>query len=51
MLPKIGSALDAVKNGVRLAHHRRPRRARAAARGADQRGVGTMIRADEPAHA
>ena len=39
MLPKIGSALDAVKQRRReLAHHRRPRRARAAARGADQRG-------------
>ena len=38
MLPKIGSALDAVKNGVEsVAHHRRPRRARAAARGAHQR--------------
>ena len=38
MLPKIGSALDAVQERRHeLAHHRRSRRARAAARSADQR--------------
>ena len=38
MLPKIGSALEAAKNGVNiLPHHRRPRRARPAAGSADQR--------------
>ena len=38
MLPKIGSALDAVQERRQeLAHHRRPRRSRAAARSADQR--------------
>ena len=39
MLPKISSALDAVKNGVNsVPHHRRARRARAAARGPHRRG-------------
>ena len=39
MLPKIGSALDAARNGVKSrAHHRRPRAARAAARSADRPG-------------
>jgi len=52
MLPKIGSALDAVKNGVKSSHIIDGRVEHALLLEVlTNEGVGTMIRADEPAHA
>ncbi len=52
MLPKIGSALDAVKNGVRSSHIIDGRVEHALLLEVlTNEGVGTMIRADEPAPA
>jgi acetylglutamate kinase len=52
MLPKIGSALDAVRNGVRSSHIIDGRVEHALLLEVlTNEGVGTMIRADEPAHA
>src|SRR4030095_1308653 len=52
MLPKIGSALDAVKKGVKSSPLSRGRVEPALLLEVlTNEGVGTMIRADEPAHA
>ena len=52
MLPKIGSALDAVRNGVKSSHIIDGRVEHALLLEVlTNAGVGTMIRADEPAHA